>query len=87
MAEKTVAELMRTWRRLLDINTAEAGRQLGLSSRSIEDIEQGRTRVGDVLSRLALEALVHDAAHTSECRSAALAQVAEKKRTKPKKTP
>jgi predicted transcriptional regulator len=85
--EPSVADLMRKWRRLLEINTAEAGKQLGLSPRSIEDIEQGRSRVGDVLTRIALDALIHDAAHDAECRSAALALLAEKKRTKRKNAP
>jgi predicted transcriptional regulator len=85
--EPTVAELMRKWRRLLEINTTEAGRQLGLSPRSIEDIEQGRSRVGDELTRLALDALIHDAAHDAECRSAALALLREKKSKNRKKTP
>jgi predicted transcriptional regulator len=87
--EKTNAELMRLWRRLLEINTAEAGKHLGLSPRSIEDIEQGRSRVGDVLTRLGLDALIHDAAHERDCREAALASIAErekKSRTR-KKTP
>lgn len=82
--EPTVAHLMRKWRRLADINTAEAGKRLGLSPRSIEDIEQGRSRVGDVLTRLGLDALIHDAAHDAECRSAALALLAEKKSKKRK---
>lgn len=83
----SVADLMRKWRRLADINTTEAGKRLDLSPRSIEDIEQGRSRVDDVLTRLALEALVHDAAHEAECREAALAALRGKKSTKRKKTP
>lgn len=71
---------MRKWRRLLEINTAEAGKQLGLSPRSIEDIEQGRSRDGDVLTRVALDALIHDAAHDAECREAALALVREREK-------
>lgn len=72
------AELMRTWRRLLEINTAQAGERLEMSPRAIEDIEQGRRRADDVLTRIALEALVHDAAHEAECREAALAALKEK---------
>ena len=87
--EKTNADLMRLWRRLADINTAEAGKCLGLSPRSIEDIEQGRSRVGDALTRLGLDALIHDAAHERDCREAALALIAEreKKLKKRNKTP
>jgi predicted transcriptional regulator len=77
---------MRKWRRLLEINTAEAGRQLGLSPRSIEDIEQGRTRDGDELTRLGLQALIRDASHEAECRDAALAAVREKQLKNRKKT-
>ena len=80
MAEKTVAELLRIWRKLADINTAEAGKRLGLSSRSIEDIEQGRSRVDDVLTRLGLDALIHDAAHERDCREAALAVLNEREK-------
>lgn len=87
--EKTNADLMRLWRRLADINTTEAGKCLGLSPRSIEDIEQGRSRVDDVLTRLGLDALIHDAAHERDCREAALAAIAEReKKPRPrKKTP
>lgn len=84
--EKTNAELMRIWRKLADINTAEAGKRLDLSPRSVEDIEQGRTRVGDVLTRLGLDALIHDAAHDRDCREAALASIAEReKKSRPRK--
>lgn len=69
---------MRTWRRLLEINTAQAGERLEMSPRAIEDIEQGRRRADDVLTRIALEALVHDAAHEAECREAVLAALKEK---------
>lgn len=87
--EKTNAELMRIWRKLADINTSEAGKVLGLSPRSIEDIEQGRSRVDDVLTRLGLDALIHDAAHERDCREAALAILdeREKKSRSRKKTP
>lgn len=52
---------MRLWRRTADINTAEAGRQLGMSARSIEDIEQGRRRAGDKLTEIALRTLIAEA--------------------------
>lgn len=39
---ETVADLMRAWRRAAGLTTA-AGERLGLSARTIEDIEQGRT--------------------------------------------
>lgn len=57
----SVADLMRQWRRLAEINTAAAGERLGLSARAIEDIEQGRRREGDELSRLGLKKLIEDA--------------------------
>jgi predicted transcriptional regulator len=57
----TVADLMREWRRLAGLNTAAAGERLRLSSRAIEDIEQGRRRVGDELARIALQKLIEDA--------------------------
>jgi DNA-binding XRE family transcriptional regulator len=78
--EKTVAELMRQWRRLMDYNTAQAGEFLGLSDRAIEDIEQGRRRDGDKLTAIALRSLMSDAGHEFECRDAALAAVAERER-------
>lgn len=58
---KSVADLMREWRVTAGHNTQSAGRELGLSSRSIEDIEQGRTRVDDVLTRNGLEAMIAQA--------------------------
>ena len=57
----SVADLMRLWRRTADINTAEAGRRLGMSARSIEDIEQGRRRAGDKLTEIALRTLIAEA--------------------------
>lgn len=60
-APPAVADLMRAWRRAAGLSTADAGARLGLSSRSIEDIEQGRRRVGDVLTRIALENLLASA--------------------------
>jgi DNA-binding XRE family transcriptional regulator len=74
------ADLMKEWRRLMDYNTAKAGKFLGLSPRSVEDIEQGRTRVDDVLTREGLLALIHDATHEYECRTSALAALAERER-------
>jgi len=74
----TNAELMRSWRKLLEINTAEAGARLEMSPRAIEDIEQGRRRADDELTRIALLALLKDAAHEAECREAATAAVAER---------
>lgn len=55
------ADLMREWRRVAELNTAAAGERLGLSSRTVEDIEQGRSRVDDVLTRVALKKLIEDA--------------------------
>lgn len=61
MARKeSVAELMRQWRKAADISTALAGARLGLSARAIEDIEQGRRRADDELSRLGLKKLIED---------------------------
>jgi transcriptional regulator with XRE-family HTH domain len=59
--EKSVADLMREWRKLAGLNTAAAGERLGLSARAIEDIEQGRRREGDELSRLGLKKLIETA--------------------------
>ena len=81
--DESNAALMREWRRLLEINTTEAGERLGLGSRAIEDIEQGRRREGDELTRIALQSLIHDAQHEAECRRAAMAAVNEKNRKRP----
>jgi len=82
------AELMKKWRRLLEINTAEAGARLEMSPRAIEDIEQSRRRDGDVLTRIALESLIYDAGHEAETKSAALAAVAEREnKSKNRKKP
>lgn len=54
----TNAALMREWRRLACLSTAEAGERVGLTSRAIEDIEQGRRRAADVLTTIALRALI-----------------------------
>ncbi|NCW20443.1 MAG: XRE family transcriptional regulator [Gammaproteobacteria bacterium] len=59
--EPTVADLMREWRRVAGLNTAAAGERLGLSPRAIEDIEQGRRRADDELSRLGLKKLIEGA--------------------------
>lgn len=58
--ERSVADLMREWRKLASINTAAAGERLRLSSRAIEDIEQGRRRADDELTRIALKKLIDD---------------------------
>lgn len=71
---------MKKWRKLLKINTAEAGKRLEMSARTVEDIEQGRARSDDVLTRIALEQLVYEAAHEADVKSAALAAVAERER-------
>ena len=78
--EKSVAELMRKWRTLMAYNTTQAGEFFGLSGRAIEDIEQGRRRDGDKLTEIALRSLMSDAGHEYECRTAALAAVAERER-------
>ena len=59
--QQSVADLMRTWRALAGLNTAEAGARLGMSGRAIEDIEQGRRRADDELARIALKKLIEDA--------------------------
>ena len=79
--QKTNAELMRTWRKLLEINTTQAGERLEMSSRAVEDIEQGRRRADDRLTRIALEALIYDAAHERDCREAAIAVLTERKKS------
>jgi predicted transcriptional regulator len=57
---KSNADLMREWRALAGVNAAAAGERLGLSGRAIEDIEQGRRRDGDELTRLGLLRLIDD---------------------------
>ncbi len=59
--EKSTADLMREWRRAAALTTADAGERLGLSRRTIEDIELGRSRADDVLTRIALKKLIEDA--------------------------
>jgi transcriptional regulator with XRE-family HTH domain len=59
--KSSIADLMRRWRYLAGLNVAAAGERLGLSSRTIEDIEQGRRRADDELTRIALEALISQA--------------------------
>lgn len=39
----------------------DVGDRLGLSGRTIEDIEQGRSRAGDVLAQLGLQKLIEEA--------------------------
>lgn len=62
---KSNADLMREWRGLAGLNTASAGELLALSGRAIEDIEQGRRRADDELTRIALLSLI-DAAKKDE---------------------
>jgi DNA-binding XRE family transcriptional regulator len=40
--KRELASLMRSWRRKARINTREAGERLGISPRTVENIEQGR---------------------------------------------
>lgn len=49
------ADRMRQFRQRFGLNTEAAGRVLGLTSRAIEDIEQGRRRDGDRVLMLALK--------------------------------
>ena len=56
----SIARLMRDWRKAAGINTADAGARIGLSGRSIEQIEQGRRRASDELTRIALKKLLAD---------------------------
>lgn len=58
--QRSVAELMKAWRAAAGLNTAAAGERLNLSARAIEDIEQGRRRVGDELARIALKKLLDE---------------------------
>jgi len=60
-ARQSVADLMRAWRNAAGLNTFEAGARIGLSARAIEDIEQGRRRANDELTRIALKKLLDDA--------------------------
>jgi DNA-binding XRE family transcriptional regulator len=61
MPGASVAELMKEWRNVARLNTTQAGEHLGLSSRTIEDIEQGRSRAGDVLAQYGLYYLIIEA--------------------------
>lgn len=56
--KRTVASLMKEVRQRYKLSTIQAGKLLGLSSRTIEDIEQGRRREDDTLTRIALECLI-----------------------------
>lgn len=60
-SEKPVADLMREWRAAAGLSTAQAGERVGLSRRTIEDIEQGRVRANDELTRLGLFFLIKNA--------------------------
>jgi ribosome-binding protein aMBF1 (putative translation factor) len=59
--EKSVADLMRSWRSAAGLSTEDAGKRLNLSRRTIEDIELGRSRADDMLARIALNKLIEDA--------------------------
>lgn len=58
--EQSVADLMREWRRVAGLSTADAGERIGRSARSIEDIEQGRRRSRDYLTAVALKKMIDD---------------------------
>lgn len=58
---KSTAYLMREWRTITGLSASDAGARLGLSGRTIEDIEQGRSRAGDVLAQLGLQKLIEEA--------------------------
>lgn len=57
---KSTAYLMREWRTITGLSASDAGARLGLSGRTIEDIEQGRSRAGDVLAQLGLQKLIEE---------------------------
>ncbi len=59
----TNADRMKAFRKLHDLNTEAAGRVLGLTSRSIEDIEQGRRRADDRVLELAIKNIKEDDIH------------------------
>ncbi len=59
--EKSVADLMREWRAVAGLTTAQAGERVGLSRRTIEDVEQGRIRVNDELTRAGLKYFLENA--------------------------
>lgn len=57
----TTGDLMRQWRYRCQLTVADAGARLGLSGRTIQEIEQGRRRANDILTRIALLALIREA--------------------------
>ncbi len=59
--EKSVADLMREWRRVAGLSREQAGDHLRLSANTIRDIEQGLSRADDMLARIALEKMIEDA--------------------------
>lgn len=61
---RSVADLMREWRRLAGLSREDAGARLGLGANAVRDIEQGLRRDEDELSRLGLEKLLADARNT-----------------------
>lgn len=58
MPEPNISDLMRQLRTMWGVNTKEAGERLGLSGRAVEDIEQGRRRADDEITRIALVSLI-----------------------------
>jgi predicted transcriptional regulator len=56
--EPNISDLMRQLRTMWGVNTKEAGERLGLSGRAVEDIEQGRRRADDEITRIALVSLI-----------------------------
>ena len=58
MPEPNISDLMHQLRTMWGVNTKEAGERLGLSGRAVEDIEQGRRRADDEITRIALVSLI-----------------------------
>jgi DNA-binding XRE family transcriptional regulator len=52
---------MREWRAAAGLSRSEAGSLLNLASKTIRDIEQGRSRADDVLAKIALKKMIEDA--------------------------
>lgn len=59
--EKSIADLMREWRRLAGLSRADAAVRLDMAPGTLRDIEQGLSRADDALARIALEKLIDDA--------------------------
>lgn len=53
--EQTLAETLKRWRIAQGFNTLQAGEALGMSARTIEGIEQGRSFRYEKMLRLALD--------------------------------